>query len=183
MCDDLAEQCDSGEYLSTSYSDSNCTEICDIFGSGSGSSATDCLACNSLCTSCYGPASNQCYSCESYSIVIEEGDETAANDQFICGDGVIRNVSLSVVMCVPECSDEFVSNDNMECICPEGRYLSSNRSSCLQCNSLCSSCINGTETGCLSCSVVAYNGQCMLECPSGMVNVNGVCEMQSQREL
>ena len=181
MCDDQ-EQCASYEYLSISDSDIDCENVCDpVYESGSGSevSEPECQACDSLCTSCYGPANDQCYSCESYYVMVEQGDETFGS--LICGNGVVRNTSLDVMMCVSECS-KYDDNDLMECSCPEGRYVSSN-GSCLKCSSFCGTCVNGTESGCLRCSNVSYNGQCMEECPSGMVNVNRICEQLESNSL
>lgn len=165
----------------------------ELGGSGSASSSVevgDCIDCHHMCSSCYGPASNQCYSCEGYYVTLPQ---YAVNNStpLACENGTIRNTSLEVRHCVSNCTSPFIlmsvsgdgSNSAMECACPRGYYPSIDGSLCLQCIDNCSVCIDGTQTGCLQCSVTKHNDQCLLECPSGLRNVNGKCEMQVQNDL
>ena len=181
-CDDL-QQCEADQYLSIPASETDCWNICGVNSveSGAGSASEyQCLACNDSCASCYGPASTQCYSCDSYYITLQQAGTLI--ESIVCEDGTIRNTTLDVRNCVSECPSGFFSS-GMECVCPTGYYLNASTISCSECSSGCSVCANGTQTGCLQCSVVEHQGQCLEGCPSDLINVNGRCEEASNEEL
>ena len=154
-------------------------------GSGSGMSY-ECLPCHDLCVSCFGPDSNQCYSCASYYIVArqEPNDET-----IVCANGTIRNSSVEVRNCESKCPTGFItsmSNATMECTCPDGYFSGINSTghfACLECINECSVCVDATQAGCLRCSNVEHNGMCMQQCPSNLVVVNGQCKIATYDDV
>ena len=192
--------------------ETDCWNVCADIGMSSGMGGNDCSNCTTLCTSCFGPENNQCYSCESYFISIQQLETnepiicengTVRNTSLavkhcvsecppgfvtsntsmecICPTGRYQNGS-SCAVSDHECPPGFVtSNTSMECICPTGRYQ--NGSSCAECIDQCSACVNGTQTGCLRCSIVEHGGECLEECPSRFVSINGICEEENRGDL
>lgn len=183
-------ECALGQYLSIPLNvDSDCWNICiedGLMGSGSAPEVTgECLECHNSCLSCYGPVSNQCYSCPGFYLTLPPPHVNNNSTMLACDNGTIRNTSLEVRHCVSNCTSPFMllADTGMECVCPRGYYPSIDGSLCLPCIENCSVCVDGTQTGCLQCSVTMHNDQCLGECPSGLINVNGNCETPVKNDL
>ena len=168
------DDCPDGEY-------SNYSSVCstnDSLVSSSGLNS-DCSQCDLQCETCYGPRFNHCYVCRAYYIVLIQG--VGGGGELVCDtNGYLRNTSLNALKCVTECpSGSTPDNDTAQCVCDQGYFQ--NGSICSNCTSFCSECVNGTTSGCLTCSYAVYQGACVPSCPQDTSNINGECLQGSSR--
>ncbi len=125
--------------------------------------------CHSLCFSCFGASSSECYECTNYFI-----------DTLSCGGcGKYCKYCKSLNEC-RQCESGY-KNMNGECVvdieCKVGEYIDKNSSSCKICHSSCKSCRGGLETECEECNENRYRNDsyCVSECPSFRFGRDGAC--------
>ena len=143
----------SGSGSGVSQSGSGDTEDLQLFG---------CAPCHPSCLECFGPLSTQCYQCANLSLLLQEPTSSDPANVSACD---ATNTSRAVVQCVEECPPgSTIEAGSQQCTCLQGKYQ--NGSDCLNCSSNCSTCVNGTESGCLTCSSYSYENSCVADCPS-----------------
>jgi TNFR/NGFR cysteine-rich region len=119
-------------------------------------SPTTCGSCHPACKSCYGPAANNCSSCDTTAGLMLDAPSSSCDCQHDYFKKSLSDISCSP--CVQCLSGEFESR---------ACSMSTNRQ-CLQCHDSCATCSNSTDTDCLSCnsnSELQLDGTCV--CSSG----------------
>ena len=167
--------CPSGSYRA------ECSDGCGSdSGSGSGSgSASDessgsasglqfsdaCPPCHSSCLECFGPMNDQCYQCTNFFLVLREPLASNRTNVSECDSFIGADPSQPILQCVDECPPgSGTVTGSLQCSCLQSKYQ--NGSKCLDCSSNCLTCVNGTESGCLTCSSYSYENGCVQECPT-----------------
>lgn len=158
---------------------------------GTYSSSGQCYACNSSCKTCSNQ--NQCNSCNYPFVLLANRCVSDCQNGTFYGDGSCRACDPSCLTCAgystscTSCPSPLILYNNTcyticpvatvngtcTIVCPSGSYLSG--TSCLPCDTKCSTCF-GSATNCTSCaSGLSSNGNCIDNCPSGTFASNGFC--------
>ncbi|KRW99700.1 Insulin-like growth factor binding protein, N-terminal [Pseudocohnilembus persalinus] len=135
-----------------------------------------CASCDTSCKTCYGDGSDNCLSCDTTYLNL--------NDECVdpCGTGYV-GISGVCEQCDSGCETCDTSQDNCltcnfgyfhynvdnTCLttCPDGYYPSNKQ--CLQCDPTCFNCDWSTATDCTECTgtLYLYDSQCIATCPDG----------------
>ena len=162
------------------------------------STVQSCYPCSSACLTCSGPASNQCTSCPSGSILLQGSCTTSCPSATV----LIQQGSQSICQaCSSGCSNCSVSSTSSlstictQCLpnyylykgicytsCPSGTYASPTSFTCNLCNLVgCQTCIFNASMSvqCTNCQAGYYplgdTGTCVTLCPTGYTLVNSQC--------
>lgn len=164
-----------------------CSQGCPLLDQWYDTISTSCKSCNTECTSCEGPANDNCLSCPTGKKLHQKkclGD---------CPDGFASVDGQSCVQCTDSkctkcsatnpgtclaCSVGFAPiNGACSNTCPEGKVLVFNDSVCNKCPTGCRTCTlannlpylpeNLVCTSCTTESDILDEGKCLNDCPSG----------------
>ncbi|EAR95046.2 TNFR/NGFR cysteine-rich region family protein (macronuclear) [Tetrahymena thermophila SB210] len=142
-----------------------------------------CSNCNSSCTTCSGPADNNCLSCSGKLYF----NSALKNCVSTCPSGTYSNSIGNICSpCNPQCAtcsggnsnnclscqgSLFFNSQSNSCVspCPDGYYANSTGNLCSTCDPKCKTCSGNTLNNCLSCSgsLYLYGNTCVADCPSG----------------
>ncbi|KAL4486019.1 hypothetical protein ABPG72_003953 [Tetrahymena utriculariae] len=134
-----AQKCPFGQFKNF---DNTCKATCHYKQYGDQATGS-CALCSNSCSVCFGPSSNQCFSC---------------NDGFsLQGNQCLESI------CHSSCKTCSGPNVNQCTSCPSGMYLDSKKT-CQPCQAPCESCFN-SATECTTCvegyQIDKESGQCV----------------------
>lgn len=151
-----------------------------------------CVACNSACSTCFGPEANQCYSCNS-NYFLQSSESTTCltscdSSPNTWTDSVNRRCQPCDVSCMTcngsgktkclSCNTNYLLQPNSitcEPTCPIGYWKDATIRTCNPCIPPCLTCTN--REACLTCQagyqVDFSSKQCVESCPGGYYPDNG----------
>ncbi|SCZ97223.1 BZ3500_MvSof-1268-A1-R1_Chr4-2g07070 [Microbotryum saponariae] len=179
-------------YDSTSQSCVDCNPLCETcYTTGTGG----CLTCRSP----NGLLNGQCVAVSTKTGVCNSAQETKYKSNAVwvfdntkqecdalpakCSAGGIDNFSSGSLRSGVTCSTCVPGSYLYQGICynpcPNGTAVSTDETSCVPCDSSCSTCYGSTPSACLSCAnsnQVLLNGKCVSSCPQGFYTAtNSTC--------
>ncbi|KRX07476.1 Insulin-like growth factor binding protein, N-terminal [Pseudocohnilembus persalinus] len=188
----VCQSCNSGYFLTNNSCQSSCPD-----GQYPENATNECTQCDSNCLTCTGPTSTDCASCsnspQKYFLASEQKCYAT------CPDGYFADENASPKSCeqchsncetcdslttCQSCNQGYqLVNDFCESPCPDGQYYDENDQNCYNCDSSCKTCIEASDTDCLSCPDSPQNYylqaemKCYLTCPTGYYNdsANNAC--------
>ena len=137
------QQCKNVSGVNYFYYSNECLLTCPNGMYGAKTNNT-CVICHPACSLCFGPNTEQCYSCKP--------DTSGSPTSYYY-------LSFATTYCVQ--------------VCPYGQYAVNGSYTCENCNINCATC-SGASTTCLTCTYVntinivyLYQAKCVVTCPGG----------------
>lgn len=158
----------------------------------------ECISCHTLCSSCYGVSSTECYSCKSEKRATLVEPNTCTCSDLYYYDSALESCERCNKLCkvcfgssayeCSSCLNSFSVENKPWCVAScdllSGYYR--NSAICkgiylhlpIACHKDCRECFGPEHNQCASCSSpdkVLYEGQCENECPPGFYNLKQTC--------
>ncbi|KAL4488465.1 hypothetical protein ABPG72_013033 [Tetrahymena utriculariae] len=134
-----------------------------------------CLQCFYSCSSCFGPNSNQCFSCQPNGFYLTNQTQCS-----ICDQSCLYCSGPGFDSCT-QCAPGYYKLGDSVCVqsCPDGFFLNTSTNQCQSCNQVCYNCNGPQNSDCTSCAAGYYqsisnqNGIICSQCNSKCLTCNG----------